>query len=119
VRATDFSAAMIRPAQLDSFPPLGGDPGEGEAQIAPLNPSPDTIPGVEFAGGVDSESLLREVGGVKSVNGGVCAVPAQLMSMSSTEEASPFTLAAAAGASFPLQTAVASAAEEEDEGSLL
>ena len=51
---------MIRSAQLDSFPPLGGDPGEGEAQIAPLNPSPDTIPGVEFAGGVDSYEIFGD-----------------------------------------------------------
>jgi len=121
VRATDFSAVMSGTAQVESFAPLGGDTGEGEAlplQLAPLNPSPETIPGVGTAGDVDSQSLSREVG-VKSVNGGVCEVPAQLMSMSSTEAASPFTLSAAAGASFPLQTTVASAAEEEDEGSLL
>ena len=58
----------------------------------------------------------------KAVNRGAREGPAQLMSMSSTEEASPFTLAVAApaGAPLPLHTAAeGAAAEEEDEGSLL
>ena len=59
----------------------------------------------------------------KAMNGGARDVsPAQLISMSSTEEASPFTLAVAApaGAPLPLHTAAeGAAAEEEDEGSLL
>ena len=53
---------MSRSAQLDSFPPLGGDPGEGE--LPPLTPSPDanvdTIPGVGFAGGVDSYEIFGD-----------------------------------------------------------
>ena len=59
--ATDFSAVMNGTAQFESFTPLGGDTGEGEApplQLAPLNPSPETIPGVGTAGDVDSYEIF-------------------------------------------------------------
>ena len=50
-------------AQFESFTPLGGDTGEGEAQplqLAPLNPSPETIPGVGTAGDVDSYEIVGD-----------------------------------------------------------
>ena len=59
MRATDFSAAMSGSAQVESFASLGGDTGEGEA-IAPLNPSPETIPGVGTAGDVDSYEIFGD-----------------------------------------------------------
>ena len=52
---------MSGSAQIESFAPLGRDMGEGEAQLlrlAPLNPSPETIPGVGTAGDVDSYEIF-------------------------------------------------------------
>ena len=64
MRATDFNAVMSGTAtQVESFAPLGGDGGEGEAQplqLAPLNPSPETIPGVGTAGDVDSYEIFGD-----------------------------------------------------------
>jgi len=54
---------MSGTAQIESFAPLGGDTGEGEAlplQLAPLNPSPETIPGVGTAGDVDSYEIFGD-----------------------------------------------------------
>ena len=54
---------MSGTAQIESFAPIGGDTGEGEAQplrLAPLNPSPETIPGVGTAGDVDSYEIFGD-----------------------------------------------------------
>jgi len=55
---------MSGTAQIESFTTLGGDTGEGKEaqplQLAPLNPSPETIPGVGTAGDVDSYEIFGD-----------------------------------------------------------